>query len=67
VTFLKSSEHSEKQPKYFPYLLRLWQGGSEAQWHIYLQDVDTGVQRQFLSLESFTAYLQAQIEPEQDD
>jgi hypothetical protein len=63
----KNSELSEQQPKYYSYLLRLWQEGSEAGWHIYLQDVHMGVQRRFLSLESLTAYLQAQIDAEQAD
>jgi hypothetical protein len=48
-------------------LLRLWHEGSEIGWHIYLQDVNTGVQRGFLSLESLLLYLQTQIDAEQAD
>jgi hypothetical protein len=45
-------------------LLRLWQENAELGWHIYIQDVNTGVQRRFLSLESLTAYLQAHMAPD---
>jgi hypothetical protein len=62
-----SSKLQEQQPKYYSFLLRLWQAGSEEGWHIYLQDVNTGVQRQFGSLESLTTYLQAQTEAERTD
>jgi hypothetical protein len=63
---LKGDGIPEQNAKYYSYLLRLWQDGSEIGWHIYLQDVNTGVQRGFLSLESLHAYLQTQIDANQD-
>ena len=55
---------SNQSTKYYSYLLRLWQEDAELGWHIYIQDVKTGVQRRFLSLESLMAYLQAHMEPD---
>jgi hypothetical protein len=61
---LKSDELPNQRPKYHSYLLRLWQEGPDADWHIYLQDVNTGVQRGFLDLASLISYLQTQIDIE---
>jgi hypothetical protein len=64
---LKGDGVPDQPTKYYSYLLRLWHEGSEIGWHIYLQDVNTGVQRGFLSLESLLLYLQTQIDAEQAD
>jgi len=58
---------SNQSTKYYSYLLRLWQEDAELGWHIYLQDVKTGIRHQFLSLESLMAYLQAQLDDKHNE
>jgi hypothetical protein len=67
MAFLQSDGVPDKPTKYYSYLLRLWHEDSENGWHIYIQDVNTGVQRGFLSLESLLLYLQAQIDAEKSE
>lgn len=64
---LKSEGGPDQPTKYYSYLLRLWHEDSEIGWHIYLKDVNTGIQRGFLSLESLIVYLQTQLDAEQPD
>ncbi|MFZ0547187.1 MAG: hypothetical protein WAM60_17200 [Candidatus Promineifilaceae bacterium] len=65
MTPLITEGEPDRPRKYYSYLLRLWNEGSEISWHIYLQDVNTGIQLKFTSLESLVVYLQAQIDAEQ--
>jgi hypothetical protein len=67
MTSLKKDNIPDQPTKYYSYLLRLWYEDLEVGWNIYLQDVNTGLRRGFLSLESLITYLQAQIDIEQPE